>query len=104
MLKPRYRFALVAALVVCAALGFLWSKSERLVAAEGLPGELSDNSFWKLVTDFSEHGGYFRSDNFVSNEDAFQYVIPELKTGTKPGGVYLGVGPDQNFTYLVALH
>jgi hypothetical protein len=23
--------------------------------------------------------------------------------GTKPGGVYLGVGPDQNFTYIVAL-
>jgi hypothetical protein len=26
-----------------------------------------------------------------------------LKRTTKPGGVYLGVGPDQNFTYIVAL-
>ena len=45
----------------------------------------------------------FRSDNFVSNEITFQWVIPDLLRTTKPGGVYLGVGPDQNFTYIVAL-
>jgi hypothetical protein len=53
--------------------------------------------------DFSERGGYFHSDNFVSNELAFQYVIPSLIKSTQPGGIYLGVGPDQNFTYLIAL-
>jgi hypothetical protein len=52
--------------------------------------------------DLSEEGGYFRSDNFTSNEDAFQYVIPALQERTKPGGVYVGVGPEQNFTYIVA--
>ena len=56
-----------------------------------------------MVTEFSEPGGYFRSDNFVSNETSFQYVIPELLRTTRPGGVYLGVAPDQNFTYLIAL-
>ena len=70
---------------------------------EEIPRELSDEAFWKLVTDFSEPGGYFRSDNFVSNETMFQYVIPELKKTTKHEGVYMGVGPDQNFTYIVAL-
>src|SRR5207249_1542370 len=70
---------------------------------EEIPRELSDEAFWKLVTDFSEPGGYFRSDNFVSNETMFQYVIPELKKPTKHDGVYMGVGPDQNFTYMVAL-
>src|SRR5882762_3173716 len=70
---------------------------------EEIPRELSDEAFWKLVTDFSEPGGYFRSDNFVSNETMFQYVIPELKKTTKHDGVYMGVGPDQNFTYIVAL-
>src|SRR6266481_1925447 len=70
---------------------------------EEIPRELTDEAFWKLVTDFSEPGGYFRSDNFVSNETMFQYVIPELKKTTKHDGVYLGVGPDQNFTYIVAL-
>jgi len=56
-----------------------------------------------MVTEFSEPGGYFRSDNFVSNETSFQYVIPDLLRTTRPGGVYLGVAPDQNFTYLIAL-
>ncbi len=56
-----------------------------------------------MIVDFSEPGGYFRSDNFVSNEMAFQYVIPALQATTKPGGIYLGVGPDQNFTYIVGI-
>ena len=30
-------------------------------------------------------------------------MIPSLISRIKPGGVYLGVGPDQNFTYIVAL-
>jgi hypothetical protein len=72
-------------------------------AAQTIPTKLSDSEFWKLVTDYSESNGYFRSDNFVSNENTYQWVIPELQRTTKTGGVYLGVGPDQNFTYLVAL-
>ena len=73
------------------------------VATQNLPARLSDSVFWGLVTTTSEPGGYFRSDNFVSNETSYQWVIPELLRTTKTGGVYLGVGPDQNFTYLVAL-
>jgi hypothetical protein len=71
--------------------------------AQSLPARLSDDDFWRLVGDLSEAGGYFRSDNFVSNETTFQYVIPELEKSHPAGGVYLGVGPDQNFTYIVAL-
>ena len=56
-----------------------------------------------MITDFSEAGGYFRSDNFLSNEAGYQRVIPLLKKSIRPGGVYLGVGPEQNFTYVVAL-
>src|SRR5438105_3911973 len=68
-----------------------------------IPAKLADSAFWRLSTEFSEPGGYFRSDNFVSNETTFQYVIPRLIQMEKPGGVYLGVGPEQNFTYIVAL-
>ena len=71
--------------------------------AEPLPAKLTDDAFWKTITDFSEEGGFFRFENFLSNELGFQYVIPTLKELTKPGGVYLGVGPEQNFTYIVAL-
>jgi hypothetical protein len=82
-----------------------WSVRSATVAgpAANLPARLSDRQFWTLVEQFSEPNGYFRSDNLVSNEDTFQFVIPELTGIVKPGGVYLGVGPDQNFTYIAAL-
>jgi len=54
-----------------------------------------------MVSDFSEEGGYFRFE-YMSNEREFQYVIPRLKATVKPGGAYLGVGPEQNFTYIAA--
>lgn len=93
---------LAAAMALLAFIGPLSLTSSPLAPTEELPKQLSDEAFWSLVTEFSESGGYFRSDNFVSNETTFQYVIKDLKK-TKPGGVYLGVGPDQNFTYIVAL-
>jgi hypothetical protein len=68
-----------------------------------LPARLSDQEFWKLISDVSEPNGNFRSDNLVSNEIRYQYVIPELVRTTKPGGMYIGVGPEQNFTYVAAL-
>jgi hypothetical protein len=77
-------------------------KDRKPVVAE-LPAQLSDSAFWSLVTESSEPDGYFRSDNLVSNELTFQHVIPELLEVIPPGGVYLGVGPDQNFTYIAAL-
>jgi hypothetical protein len=68
-----------------------------------LPDRLSDADFWSLTQDLSEPGGTFRSDNLLSNEVWLQYVIPDLLTAVKPGGVYIGVGPEQNFTYISAL-
>jgi len=56
-----------------------------------------------MIEDFSEPGGTFRYENFISNERSIQYVIPELKARPKPGGVYLGVAPEQNFTYIAAI-
>jgi len=71
--------------------------------AQGIPSRLSDQEFWKLVTESSEPDGFFQSDNLVSNELTLQHIIPELVKGRSPGGVYLGVGPDQNFTYIAAM-
>src|SRR5437016_9212588 len=80
------------------------SSSSSPAAVANLPARLSDDEFWRMTSDFSESGGYFRSDNFLSNEAGYQYVIPVLKRTVQilPGGVYLGVGPEQNFTYLIA--
>jgi hypothetical protein len=73
------------------------------LGAQSIPNRLTDKELWQLNADFSEPNGYFRSDNFLSNETGFQYVIPDLKRLVQPGSVYLGVGPEQNFTYIVAL-
>ena len=70
--------------------------------AGSLPARFSDTEFWQLVDRFSEPDGYFDSDNLISNEDGFQAVVPQLISTVRPGGVYLGVGPDQNFTYILA--
>src|SRR2546427_2880482 len=94
MTEHRIRFAVVLAL--CLLLGIAWSAQE-------LPARLSDEAFWRVVTDFSEPGGRFVSDNFVSNELATQYVLSDLTQDRKASGAYLGVGPEQNFTYIVAL-
>lgn len=67
------------------------------------PPQLTDEQFWKLATESSEQDGYFRSDNLLSNETTFQYVIPEVVRTAKQGRVYFGVGPEQNFTYMAAL-
>ncbi len=71
-------------------------------AADSLPHELSDDVYWKMVSDYSEDNGSFRFE-YMSNELQFQYVIPRLKENRKAGGVYIGVGPEQNFTYIAAL-
>jgi hypothetical protein len=99
MTSPRRR--LVAATVVALALaaGVLTSSSG---AAAKLPARLSDKEFWQLSTDSSETDGYFRSDNLTSNELGFLNVVPELVRRTRPGEVYLGVGPEQNYTYMAA--
>ncbi len=71
--------------------------------AATIPARISDADFWKMTVDLSEPAGYFQSENFVGNELSFQWVIPELKKNVKPGDVYVGVAPDQNFTYILAL-
>src|SRR5262245_42564412 len=77
--------------------------SAPLRGANTLPTQIADEAFWKLIESASEPGGSFQSENFLSNETGFQVVIPRLKQLTKPDGVYMGVGPEQNFTYIAAI-
>ena len=72
-------------------------------AVERLPQRLSDQEFWKISIESSEPDGTFRSDNLLSNEIGFPYVLAEVVRSAKTEGVYLGVGPEQNFHYIAAL-
>ena len=81
-----------------------WLSAPRLRAADTLPTEIADDAFWQLIESTSEASGAFQSENFLSNETGYQAVIPLLKQSTSPDGVYMGVGPEQNFTYIAAIH
>ena len=83
-------------------LGFLLA-GPSYRAADTLPAQLSDKAFWKIIEDFSEEGGYFSSENFSSNELGYQPLIPRLQAVVKSAGVYMGVGPEQNFQYIAGL-
>jgi hypothetical protein len=73
-------------------------------AVSSLPDRLSDAEFFNLVSDISEPGGVFRiSDNFTSNEMEVGRVFTMLRGRGVAGGVYLGVGPEQNLTYIAAI-
>jgi hypothetical protein len=93
----------LAILIVAVAALFLCVTPTSRSAAQALPAELDDRTFWSIVTEFSEPNGFFRSDNLVSNETTFQHVIPTLQSLVTPTSAYVGVGPDQNFTYIAAL-
>jgi hypothetical protein len=96
----------LACLVLAAAVATLVSAPATALAQTRIqaPDSLTDAEFWKFFTSMSEPDGYFLSENFVSNEVSFQEVIPSLQQSLTKGGVYLGVGPEQNFTYIANLN
>lgn len=61
------------------------------------------NDFSQLNARLSERAGYFGSDNLVSNELSYQHVLGRMEEMKLQGGVYLGVGPDQNYTYIAQI-
>ena len=85
------------------AAAFLAMSVVSFGAADTLPAQLTDTSFWKMITDFSEPDGYYQYTVITSNETAYQEVLPQLVKAIAPGSIYLGVGPEQNFTYISAL-
>jgi hypothetical protein len=73
------------------------TRTDLLVAPAG---GISPAAFAALSERLSEPGGFFPSDNLVSNETAFLHVVGALHERGVSGGAYLGVGPDQNFSYI----
>ena len=60
-------------------------------------------SFAALSARLSEPGGYFDSDNLISNETSYLHVMGKLREIGVSGGVYIGVGPDQSFSYIAKI-
>jgi hypothetical protein len=86
------RAALAAALLCCAPE----MPAQPVTAAR-------DTTFAGLVATLSEAGGYFDSDNLISNETSYLHVLTRLDSLGVRGGAYIGVGPDQNYSYVAAM-
>jgi hypothetical protein len=61
------------------------------------------SDFARLSEKLSERGGDFHSDNLISNETSYQHVLGKMRSMNVTGGAYIGVGPDQNFTYIAQI-
>ena len=56
--------------------------------------------FARMVEQLSESGGYFDTDNLISNESSYLHILGTIRGQGLKGGAYVGVGPDQNFSYI----
>jgi hypothetical protein len=69
------------------------------IPAAASPESTYGRTFLKL----SESAGYFPSENVVSNETSYLHVLDAMRRIGVKGGAYIGVGPDQNFSYIAAI-
>lgn len=100
-LRSSWRALMVASILALALTANAASARQSVWRLRGQPSEgLSAAEFSRLVRDLSEDGGYFRSDNFTSNETSYLHVVGKLRELGATGGAYIGVGPEQNFTYI----
>src|SRR5438105_1672422 len=94
---------LVRRLACAASFAFVVVAPRPAAAQQRLPDRLTDAEFWQLVGAISEPGGYFRMDNWTSNEMEVGQLFTMLRDSSHVGGVYMGVGPEQNFTYIASI-
>jgi hypothetical protein len=86
-----------------AAAAFTGARTSQARQQPRIPDRIADSTYWRMITEFSEPSGYFLSENFVSNETELQTIIAGALNSFRPTDAYLGVGPEQNFTYIAAL-
>lgn len=73
-------------------------------SARAVPARAArDTGFAALVAQLSEDGAYFDTDNLISNETSYLHAITPIRRLGVRGGAYLGVGPDQNFSYIAEI-
>jgi hypothetical protein len=92
-----------AAQVLCFTLAAVLAVTCIAPTAQIEDEGLSAEEFSRMIRDFSEEGGYFFSDNFTSSEDSYLTIVDKLQELGLRGGAYIGVGPEQNFTYIAKL-
>lgn len=92
--------SVVIRIAVLAAAVVLPLATPSRVALAQRADSLSAAQFAALSARLSDAGGYFDTDNLISNEASLLHPLPQLTRRGVRGGVYIGVGPDQNFNYI----
>lgn len=94
-----------SARLACVALILLLAgQSSCLLQRAAVPARsIALDEFARLMGDLSEPEGRFDSDNFVSNEAGYLQAVTVLRSRRLLGGAYLGVGPDQNYSYIAEM-
>ncbi len=64
---------------------------------------VAQTDFARLIERLSEPGGFFDTDNLISNERSYLHVLGKMREMGVTGGAYLGVGPGQNFSYIAQI-
>jgi hypothetical protein len=88
----------LALIAVIVAIG-PWS-NRAATQSPATPAAAGTTPLASLVGRLSEPNGDFDTDNLISNESSYLHVMPALEQGGVTGGVYIGVGPEQNFSYI----
>lgn len=76
------------------------STGVQAVAAGDERPDVPDAEFARMLAALSEPDSEFITDNYVSNETSYLQVARTLESRVERGGVYIGVGPEQNFSYI----
>jgi hypothetical protein len=100
MLTKSVVSALLLAMVPLSAQRQDGAGATAYVAAQQSAPALSDSAFAALSARISEPGGFFDSDNLISNESSYLHVLGAMRRMGVTGGAYIGVGPDQSFSYI----
>ncbi len=74
-----------------------------VLLAASCPAPTQPTEFAQRIAALSGPGGYFDTDNLISNERSYLHAVTDLREAGIRGGVYLGVGPDQNFSYIAEI-
>jgi hypothetical protein len=94
--------ALIPAVLAVASLGASCTREAR-PPTPAAPATDLEIQLAPLSAALSEPSGYFDTDNLISNETSYLQVADQLADSAPKGGVYVGVGPDQNFSYIARL-
>ena len=99
----RNRSRIVSASILGCLMTLSGAASQAGAQSDGPARALTDREFWDLIVNLSEPDGFFEEENYVSNELGYQRSMRQLQQQVAAGGVFVGVGPEQNFHYIAAL-